>query len=1011
MKVSTLLLAGLIAIALAGSASSDQRRRLSLTFADRAAWKVFADEPWWALVDIRDMLNVFHPFSLPHTGNAAGASRKVTIPAEWKPPFALRFYCADDYFADAEKHKPGQLGTESFFEHRFKQALVDDVVVWSRDVTDDNVFGSQTIFQVNIGPYVTAGKPFTLTFRVFDKVSTLERNDRDVWFIGGTWYTAGDGKTEEEPRFHTAVWFADPVIGEQAAVAAAPAGTRPHEAVVAAGHRARWPIAPPSEQMRPPAKLELVAPAAIPAPGFPITCGIPMPPGLLTDGRAVRLRDRSGRDLPIQTRAAGWWPDGSIRWVLLSTIAPADAAPGDRFRLWLNEGRGPAPQVPLKVVRRGQHLSIATGPIRLELGRDPKALIDAVYLTGNSQPALTDLAVRMSVAVDGATTPVSATWQRIEVIDRGPVAARIELSGSLRAAERHIGRFLFRLYAYAGLPSVQTNFRIFDDVKPEPYRGTADDAPLDVTDLALVAHIPGGIRGETAIGIEGAQPLRSGPGGLSVLQDSDDHFAATTNGGPMAEGRHAQGWISISSGGCVQASVWRFWQQYPKSLKADRQSLEIGLFAPSEKARLYRPRFGEAKRHDIWLAFSRDAREPDTQKALGLLADEPPRLFDGEWFCLSGGVNLLDPHWFDNQPQLKQYIANAYGDVSTGRVTGEFGIRSFGDMPYGAKGQWRNGYWAMVQGALNWGLASGDQRWLQRSFEIARHIADIDCIHIGAGHLDWSEWAGITCALGYDHSVHNDLAKWPAFQIGESLILHYWMTGDPESLEAAVANAEYITRSRAGLGSSEARSQARPMLTLLRVWEATGNRKYREAAARYLDVEFQRQHVMDWRRGAYIEPTYENWRCISAGLDSMYAQNAYEYYRLTGDVRAAQLVVAVADSVYAESMLPQEEGLGSFIFYVRYSRGAWYYTQMALLFHMAYDLTEDIRFLRAGRAALARYLLCADSKGNRMYQPFHNFGWLDPEFGGWQRHFRRVVTEPFNITSQTPIPDPAHYER
>ena len=52
-------------------------------------------------------------------------TREVTIPADWKPPFLLRFYCADDYFADAEKHKPGQLGTESFFEHRVKQALVE----------------------------------------------------------------------------------------------------------------------------------------------------------------------------------------------------------------------------------------------------------------------------------------------------------------------------------------------------------------------------------------------------------------------------------------------------------------------------------------------------------------------------------------------------------------------------------------------------------------------------------------------------------------------------------------------------------------------------------------------------------------------------------------------------------------------------------------------------------------------------------------------------------------------
>jgi hypothetical protein len=329
-------------------------------------------------------------------------------------------------------------------------------------------------------------------------------------------------------------------------------------------------------------------------------------------------------------------------------------------------------------------------------------------------------------------------------------------------------------------------------------------------------------------------------------------------------------------------------------------------------------------------------------------------------------------------------------------------------MPYSAT-EWLNGYWAMVQGALNWGLASGDQRWVERSFEIARHIADVDAVHIPQDHPDWREWGGMTCALGTDHSVHDGLSRWAAFQLGESLMLHYWMTGDPDSREAGLANAEWLIRNEAGLGSSEARSQARPMLTLLRAWQATGDDRYRQAAKRYLALRYQIEKVIDWRRGTYIQPTYQNWRCVSAGLDSMYAINVYDYYRLTGDRDAAQLVVAVADSVYAESMLPQEEGLGSFVYYVRYSRNSWYYTQMAILFHMAYDLTDDLRFLRAGRAAFARYLLCADANGP-WYQPVHNFGWLDPEFGGWALRFADVPTKPYSITSQTPVPDPANYQ-
>ena len=147
-----------------GALQGTDARVLNLSFADSKTWRVSADQPWWALADMRDMLDVFHPFSISKTGAAAGASATVTIPAAWQPPFALRFFCADDYFADAQNHKPGKIGTESFFEHRFKQVLIDGKVAWERDVTDENTHGSQTIFQVDMTPFAAPGKPFVLTF-------------------------------------------------------------------------------------------------------------------------------------------------------------------------------------------------------------------------------------------------------------------------------------------------------------------------------------------------------------------------------------------------------------------------------------------------------------------------------------------------------------------------------------------------------------------------------------------------------------------------------------------------------------------------------------------------------------------------------------------------------------------------------------------------------------------------------------------------------------------------------
>ena len=67
------------------------------------------------------------------------------------------------------------------------------------------------------------------------------------------------------------------------------------------------------------------------------------------------------------------------------------------------------------------------------------------------------------------------------------------------------------------------------------------------------------------------------------------------------------------------------------------------------------------------------------------------------------------------------------------------------------------------------------------------------------------------------------------------------------------------------------------------------------------------------------------------------------------------------------------------------------------------------RFATVGRAAFERYKLCQGANGTLIYQPYDNFGWLDPEFGGWQMEYCDIIREPFHITGQTPIPDPAAY--
>ncbi len=1016
MTKTVILMAMMLLTSVHCPCAASGSRCIDLSFSDRAAWALHANEPWWSRVDHRDVLSLFHPLKESHTDASAGASRRCTIPADFQPPFVLRFHCTDDYFADPVKHKAGLPGTESYFGHRFKQVLIDGQVVWERDVIDDNMATSPADFTVDITPFVAVGKPFQLSFRAFDKTSTRERNERDVWFIGGTWYASGDGKTEQPPRFHTAVWFADPVIGEADAVRATPAGVRPSERAASLRHAQRWPIPPPSKPTRFPALLSLVCPDSIPEPGYPLRCGVPAPPGALHKDQAVTLVGPDGTPIGVQSQVTGWWPDGSVRWMLLDAIAPARSANGERFSLALDPDHNgpdavPAPQ--LAVSATEGRITIDTGKVRAALGGSSSSLIDEVRVGGG--PLLTDLRLRMAVKRGPAVVPVEAVAQQTRVVEQGPVSVCVESSGCLStpipgAPAVHVGRFTFRVQAYRNLPTLLTSIRIVNDTRPEPFKGSVEDHPLAVTDLTLVGSLPGRSAGEVAFGSATGTIVETEGAIVALRQDMADHFAVASGATKVVQGQRAQGWIAADGpGGCLQASVWRFWQQAPKSLSVEGEALTIGLFAATDAVPAYLPRYGEAKRHDIAFSFFPEMPDHATMVALGKLADEPPRLFDGPWFCETGGLELLDPQWLRNVPELAAWIAQTYNGVDSVNVgNNHWGLRDFGDFPY-TPPMWRNGYYARLLGAIYWGLASGDQRWLERGFEMARHIADVDTVHIRPAHADWNDWDGMTCALGEDHSSHSGNARWSAFMAADQLVCHYWLTGDRDSRTDALAGADYLLRSMPGVGSLGVREGTRPMLCLMRAWQATGDRKYLDAARKYCDRSFIAEHVMDWRRGTYICPLYENLRIISAGQDAMYADAVYTMYRLTGDLDHAQVVVAIADSVYAEAMLPQEESLGDFIFYPRYGRNSWYFPQMAVLFCQAYDLTGDLRFLRAARAAQARYLLCTLDGTTRTYQSADNFGYIDPVYAGWASTLGHVATEPFHVTGMVSDPDPANF--
>ena len=176
---------------------------------------------------------------------------------------------------------------------------------------------------------------------------------------------------------------------------------------------------------------------------------------------------------------------------MLQALLPPGTRPHERFTVKFDAAPLPAGTGMAHSARGGTFLHAETEGLTVETGNGQDALIDSVS-TPKAGALLRDLGLRMTIRTNGRSVPVVTRRSEVVVVDNGPVAISFEVRGTLEAPTFHVGRFTLRATAFAGSSTLKLTFRMIDDLKPSPYRGTVEDAPLDVEDLTLVATTAGG---------------------------------------------------------------------------------------------------------------------------------------------------------------------------------------------------------------------------------------------------------------------------------------------------------------------------------------------------------------------------------------------------------------------------------------------------------------------------------------------------------------------------------------
>jgi hypothetical protein len=296
-----------------------------------------------------------------------------------------------------------------------------------------------------------------------------------------------------------------------------------------------------------------------------------------------------------------------------------------------------------------------------------------------------------------------------------------------------------------------------------------------------------------------------------------------------------------------------------------------------------------------------------------------------------------------------------------------YGVRTFPDSPYFASpSHWSNNYYNRTHGAWAAWLATGDAEWRQRAVELCRHIHDVAIVH---SPVPGKDWLGALHGPGANHVP----GPWSPTLRTRGLWLYHVLTGAPESEQAFLGVADFVQRSEAHRQSPSVRDHAGPMDAIVTAYDATREPAWLDEGSKRVSWAWER---MDRRRGVW--PETHGSMVYRGNVPWMVAQLAgplYEWYLLTGDVEAAQLVTAMAESMILENTAWDAPGtMSGYSHNPHFSITAAYDPLILPVLFAAYELSGEQRFLDAALAQWRRWEV--DEVFDSVFNTFWNTPWL-----------------------------------
>ena len=467
-----------------------------------------------------------------------------------------------------------------------------------------------------------------------------------------------------------------------------------------------------------------------------------------------------------------------------------------------------------------------------------------------------------------------------------------------------------------------------------------------------------------------------------------------------ADGRGC-GWTALGFEKCGLAIGLReFRQNWPKAIDGLSRHVFLSLFPRlpkglydgkplREESKLYyylrdgkyTLKCGVAKTHEFWIKYL--PGKPEVKELADFFqAAEDPLLATCEpaYVCATKAAGEFPPADPKKYAGYDASLDRALeGHLKRRDEQREYGLLNYGDW-YGERGvNWGNLEYDLAHGLFIQYLRTGDRRFFLRAEQAARHHIDVDVVH-ATNPLMKNPWGDpprvgdvwLHC-VGHTGGYYEDapLPVSRTYQMGHSTnfghvwvsgdLDYYHLTGDRRALDVSREIADAMVSHMPTSYGTHIRALGWPMILVLDAYEATGDKKYLDAATANWEVL---KKNIDWEKGWVVRLAkghclHEDRHCHGnvPFMEGLMLCALARYHRITGDPEVLKAITVGIDQMIRECW-QEEAGTFSYTACPLSSRTP-YVLFLLSAEAMAYEarLTgnrEHLRVLRKGLRAAIR---------------------------------------------------------